>query len=165
MSPMSDTVQKMNDSGQEQFEQLYRRLWGALMKPDDPDLSQHERQLLHHIPDDGAISLGELAGHLALPKSSASVVVKSLARRGFLRRARDESDERRLRIELTAEGRRRVEADTVLEPELLAAALERLPERRRRDLLRGLEALAHAADEVTGGISGSHQVASPTSHQ
>ena len=145
---MPDIVHSVNDSSQEQFEHLYRRLWGALMKPDDPDLSQHERQLLHHIPDDGAMSLGQLAAHLALPKSSASVVVKSLARRGFLRRSRDESDERRLRIQLTAEGRRRVEGDTVLEPELLAAALGRLPERRRRDLLRGLEALADAADEV-----------------
>jgi DNA-binding MarR family transcriptional regulator len=158
---MLDIVQNVNDSSQETFERLYRRLWGALMKPDDPDLSQHERQLLHHIPADGAISLSELAAHLALPKSSASVVVKSLARRGFLRRARDESDERRLRIQLTGEGRRRVQQDTVLEPELLAAALGRLPERRRRELLRALEALADAADEVTdAGRSQAQRVAS-----
>jgi DNA-binding MarR family transcriptional regulator len=157
---MPDIVQAVNDSSQETFERLYRRLWGSLMKPDDPDLSQHERQLLHHIPDDGAISLSELAAHLALPKSSASVVVKSLARRGFLRRARDESDERRLRIQLTTEGRRRVAADTVLEPALLAAALEKLPERRRKDLLRSLEALAEAAEEVADGRNGAQRVAS-----
>jgi DNA-binding MarR family transcriptional regulator len=121
------------------------------MKPDDPDLSQHERQLLHHVPHDDAVSLSELAAHLALPKSSASVVVKSLARRGFLERTRDESDERRLRIRLTREGKRRVEDDTVLEPRLLAAALDRLPATRRRELLRSLEDLAQAAEEVTAG--------------
>ena len=118
------------------------------MKPDDPDLSQHERQLLHHVPADGAISLGELARHLALPKSSASVVVKSLARRGFLERARDRADERRLRIALTPEGRARVRADTVLEPRRLEAALGRLPERRRRELLRALGELARAAEDL-----------------
>jgi len=138
----------MNGSDQEQFERLYRRIWGALMKPDDPDLSQHERQLLHHVPADGAISLGELARHLALPKSSASVVVKSLARRGFLERARDRADERRLRIALTPEGRARVRADTVLEPRRLEAALGRLPERRRRELLRALGELARAAEDL-----------------
>ena len=128
------------------------------MKPDDPDLSQHERQLLHHVPADGATSLGELAAHLALPKSSASVVVKSLARRGFLQRRRDESDERRLRIQLTAEGRRRVEADTVLDPDLLAAALARLSDTRRRELLRSLQILTEAAEDVAGAPMRAHRV-------
>jgi DNA-binding MarR family transcriptional regulator len=118
------------------------------MKPDDPDLSQHERQLLHHVPARGAISLTELARHLALPKSSASVVVKSLARRGFLVRARDAEDERRLRIALTEEGRARVQADTVLEPRRLSAALARLSQRRRRELLRALEDLAREAEAL-----------------
>jgi DNA-binding MarR family transcriptional regulator len=118
----------------------------ALHSPDDPDLTQHERQFLHHVPMDGAISLGDLARHLALPKSSASVLVKSLARRGFLTRTRDEADERRLRIELTDEGRARVRADTVLAPGPLAAALRRLSENQRCQLLRSLAALAEAAE-------------------
>ena len=45
-----------------------------------------------------------LAEHLALPKSTASVVVKDLERRGFVRRARDERDERRLAIVLSDAG-------------------------------------------------------------
>jgi DNA-binding MarR family transcriptional regulator len=139
----------VDHSSQEQFEQLYRRLWQALRRPDDHDLSQHERQLLHHVPPRGAISLTDLAQHLALPKSSASVLVKSLARRGFLSRARDDADERRLRIELTARGRRRLKGDTVLEPNLLAAALQEMPAAQRRELLRSLAALADAAEELT----------------
>ena len=96
------------------------------------------------------MTLGWLAQHLALPKSSASVLVKDLERRGFVRRRRDSEDERRLAIVLTAKGRRRVEADSVLERKPLAAALEDLPERERRALLRSLDRLAAAA-EARGG--------------
>jgi DNA-binding MarR family transcriptional regulator len=151
-SDIGDIVQTVNSSSQEriseveQFERLYRRLWAMLRNPDDAELTQHERQFLHHVPIDGAVSLGELARHLALPKSSASVIVKSLARRGFLTRTRDELDERRLRIELTDEGRARVQADTVLAPAPLAAALARLSDTQRRQLLRSLAALADAAE-------------------
>jgi DNA-binding MarR family transcriptional regulator len=115
---------------------------------DDSDLSQHERQLLHHVPLEGGIALTVLAAHLALPKSTASVVVKGLERRGFLRRARDEHDERRLAIVLSEAGAARVRADTVLEPERLTRALEALPAASRAALLDSLEALAEAGDAL-----------------
>jgi DNA-binding MarR family transcriptional regulator len=82
----------MNSSSAEQFEDAYRRVWTELNRSDDPDLSQHERQLLHHIPATGGVTLGWLAGHLALPKSSTSVLIKSLERRGFVTRKRDLAD-------------------------------------------------------------------------
>jgi DNA-binding MarR family transcriptional regulator len=135
----------MNGSDAERFEIAYRAIWGALNRNDDPDLGQHERQLLHHVPATGGMALTALADHLALPKSSTSVLVKDLARRGFVRRVRDSADERRLALTLTAKGRRRVEADTVLRPDALAAALAALPQRRRQDLLAGMEALADRA--------------------
>jgi len=138
----------MKGSGSEQFEQLYRRIWGALNRPDDPDLSQHERQLLHHVPADGAVSLTWLAEHLGLPKSTASMVVKSLGQRGFVERARDPDDERRLAIALTGDGRARVAADTVLEPRALKAALATLSPGVREALLDGLAQLADAAEAV-----------------
>jgi len=94
------------------------------------------------------VTLGWLAQHLLLPKSSASVLVKDLERRGFVRRRRDAKDERRLAIALTAKGKRRVQADTVLEPRRLQAALTKLPERERRSLLRSLERLAQAAEDA-----------------
>jgi DNA-binding MarR family transcriptional regulator len=136
-------------SAAEQFETLYRRIWAALNRPDDPDLSQHERQLLHHVPADGAVSLGWLAEHLGLPKSTASVVVKSLGQRGFVERARDTDDERRLAIALTEAGRARVAADTVLEPRALRAALAKLSPAVRAALLDGLSQLAEAAERTS----------------
>src|SRR3982074_3893074 len=93
-----------NKSTAEQFDGLYGRVWRAFIKADSDDLSQHERQLLHHVPAVGGIPLGDVANHLGIPKSSASEQVKSLERRGFLSRRRDLHDERRLSIVLTAKG-------------------------------------------------------------
>ena len=140
-----------NSSSAEQFESAYRRLWRALHRGDDADLSQHERSLLHHVPAAGdldreGITLNELAAHLGLPKSSASVLVKDLERRGFLLRRRDPDDERRLAIVLTALGRQRVAEDSVLEPRLLTSALAALNQRDRAALVRTMQRLAEAAE-------------------
>jgi DNA-binding MarR family transcriptional regulator len=120
----------------------------AFMRGDEPGLSQHERRLLHHVPEDGGTPLSALAHHLALPKSTASVLVKDLERRGFLTRARDPRDERRLAIVLSAEGAARVRADTVLDLERLEHALAALPDQVRRELLRGVEQLADAGERL-----------------
>jgi MarR family transcriptional regulator, organic hydroperoxide resistance regulator len=93
------------------------------------------------VPPEGGVALTWLASHLALPKSTASVLIKDLERRGFVRRTRDRADERRLAIVLTDKGRRRVESDTVLDPAAVAAALDRLEASTRAALLDGLERL------------------------
>jgi DNA-binding MarR family transcriptional regulator len=135
----------VNSSANERFQDAFRQVWLHLRRGDDPDLSEHERQLLHHIPPTApGVTLGEVADHLALPRSSASVLVKDLARRGFVRRARDRSDERRLALLLTAEGARRVAADSVLDPERLDAALAALSARERDALVDALERVAAA---------------------
>ena len=135
-----------NQSYAEQFDQLYGRLWRALFKTDAEDLSQHERQLLHHVGEEKGITLGLVARHLGIPKSSASERVKSLERRGFLTRRRDPDDERRLSIVLTDVGVARVRRDSVLDLVLLAAALKKISAKDRKALLAGLERLAAAAD-------------------
>ena len=107
----------------------------ALHRGDEPDLSQHERQLLHHVPLEGGVQLNHVAWHLALPKSTASALVKDLERRGFLTRRRDRGDERRLAITLTAKGHERVQADSVLDLHRLGAALGKLSQDERRTLI------------------------------
>lgn len=135
-----------NQSQAEQFDSLYQRLWRALFKADAQDLSQHERQLLHHVAGEKGIPLGAVARHLGIPKSSASEQVKSLERRGFLTRRRDPEDERRLSIVLTALGVARIRQDSVLDLVRLAAALKRMSAEDKKALLAGLERLATAAD-------------------
>jgi MarR family transcriptional regulator for hemolysin len=135
----------VNSSANERFQDAFARVWLHLRRGDEPDLSEHERQLLHHIPARApGVTLGEVADHLALPRSSASVLVKDLARRGFVRRARDRRDERRLALLLTAEGARRVAADSVLDPARLDAALGALPAAERGALVDALERVAEA---------------------
>src|SRR5215472_8248583 len=138
----------MKGSGAERFEELYRRIWGALNRPDSAGLSHHERQVLHHL---GAypVALTWLAAHLGLPKSTTSVLVKGLAARGFVERARDPGDERRLAITLTPEGCRQVERDTVLQPDALRRAMDALDHGTRAALLSGLEELAAAAESAS----------------
>jgi DNA-binding MarR family transcriptional regulator len=140
-----------NQSQAEQFDNLYGRLWRAFFKADDDDLTQHERQLLHHIGAENGISLGGVAGHLGIPKSSASERVKSLERRGFLTRRRDPADERRLSIVLTDSGVARVTRDSVLDLAPLATALKKISAEDRRALLVGLERLAAAAPRFNPG--------------
>jgi len=135
-----------NQSQAEQFDKLYGRLWRALLKADTEDLTQHELQLLHHIPTAKGVPLGAVARHLGIPKSSASEQVKSLERRGFLTRHRDPEDERQLSIVLTDAGVARVRRDSVLDLVRLAAALKKVPAEDRRALLTGLERLAAAAE-------------------
>jgi DNA-binding MarR family transcriptional regulator len=152
-----------NQSNAEQFDQLYGQLWRKFFKADAVDLSQHERQLLDHIPAENGIPLGDVARHLGIPKSSASEQVKSLERRGFLIRRRDPDDERRLSIVLTAEGRARVRGNSVLDLDRLAAALRKLSAGDRRVLLAGLGRLAavtpkHAAEAVPHQRASKHQV-------
>jgi DNA-binding MarR family transcriptional regulator len=135
-----------NQSVAEQFDRLYGQLWRAFFKADAEDLSQHERQLLHHVAAEKGVALGVVARHLGIPKSSASEQVKSLARRGFLTRRRDADDERRLSIVLTAAGAARLRRDSVLDLARLGAALRKISAEDRRALMVGLERLAAAAD-------------------
>jgi DNA-binding MarR family transcriptional regulator len=66
----------------------------------------------------GAMPLNGLAAELYLDKSTASRVVDSLERKGYVRRTPDPSDGRALRLEVTGKGRdlhARIENDLVEE--------------------------------------------------
>jgi DNA-binding MarR family transcriptional regulator len=142
-----------NQSYAEQFDQLYGRVWRAFFKGDTEDLTQHERQLLHHVPSEGGIPLGDVARHLGIPKSSASERVKSLERRGFLTRRRDSKDERRLAIVLTKAGAARMRSDSILDLGRLRPALKQLTPAQRTALFNGLDRLA-----PDGPKPGSHRL-------
>jgi MarR family transcriptional regulator, organic hydroperoxide resistance regulator len=152
-----------NQSHAEQFDHLYGQLWRAFFKADAGDLSQHERQLLNHIPAENGIPLGDVARHLGIPKSSASEQVKSLERRGFLTRRRDPDDERRLSIVLTPKGVADVREASVLDLVRLAAALEKVTAGDRQALFAGLKRLAAAAKN-SGPVYSAVQATRHTRH-
>ncbi|HEY1336687.1 MAG TPA: MarR family transcriptional regulator [Bryobacteraceae bacterium] len=111
-------------------------------------LSAHQASVLDHLDEVEPTSLLELARHMGVTASTMSLTVDRLERRGYIRRERNKEDGRRVDLRLTPAGVRIQRQQKVLEPELIAAMLARLDERKRRQALRGLELLAEAAREM-----------------
>lgn len=79
------------------------------------------------------------ADYQVTTKSSASEIISELVRRGLVTRTPWPEDRRRVRIDLTEEGRKRLAGDPVLEA---AEAVHELPDSLRERLLPPLENLA-----------------------
>jgi len=114
-------------------------------------LSRHQASVLDHLDDVEATSLLDLARHVGVTASTMSLTVDRLERGGYLQRERSTEDRRRVHLRLTPAGARIKDQQKVLGPELVAAMLQRLDDRKRRQALRGLELLAAAAKEVIAG--------------
>jgi len=108
-------------------------------------LSSHQVSILDHLSTSEPTSLSELAAHMGVTASTMSLGTDRLVAGGYVRRARDRADKRRLRLLLTAKGQRVREAHSVLDPVRVGAVLKRLSEPDRARALRGLELLARAA--------------------
>jgi DNA-binding MarR family transcriptional regulator len=70
-----------------------------------PQLSSSEARALIELVTARGIAQGELAGLLGLEKSTVSRLAAGLERKGWIRRGRDEGNQRYVRLYLTAEGR------------------------------------------------------------
>lgn len=111
-------------------------------------LSAHQASILDHLDDVQPTSLFDLARHMGVTASTMSITVDRLVRGDYVVRERAEDDRRRLDLRLTPAGVGIKRQKKVLEPELVAAVLARLSDRRRAQALRGLELLAGAAKEM-----------------
>jgi DNA-binding MarR family transcriptional regulator len=111
-------------------------------------LSAHQASILDHLDDVEGTSLLDLAKHMGVTASTMSLTIDRLERGGYCTRERSKEDKRRVDLRLTPAGVRIKRQQKVLEPELVAAVLERLDETRRRQALRGLELLAEASVEM-----------------
>jgi DNA-binding MarR family transcriptional regulator len=82
---------------------------------------------------------------MGVTPSTMSLSIDRLEGMGYVRRAKDPVDARRVRITLTDRGFRLREAQSVLEPERVRAMLSQLDEPDRARALEGLTLLAEAA--------------------
>ena len=107
------------------------------------DISVTQCYALQSLSRADAMSQGALANELMLDKSTASRVVETLERKGYVRRTPDPKDARAVQIGITAKGRalcHRIEEDLIEEERSIIANLA--PEVRRgaisvvRDLAR-----------------------------
>jgi DNA-binding MarR family transcriptional regulator len=111
-------------------------------------MSAHQASILDHLDDVEPTSLLELARHMGVTPSTMSLTVDRLERSGYVKRERSTEDRRRVDLRLTPAGVRIKRQQKVLEPELVAAMLQRLGDRQRERALQGLELLARAAGEL-----------------
>jgi len=111
-------------------------------------ISAHQASVLDHLDDVQPTSLFDLARHMGVTASTMSITIDRLVRGGYVLRERSRQDGRRLDLRLTPAGLRIKKQQKVLEPELVAAVLARLDDRKRKQALRGLELLAEASKEM-----------------
>jgi MarR family transcriptional regulator, organic hydroperoxide resistance regulator len=111
-------------------------------------LSAHQASVLDHLDEVEGTSLLGLARHMGVTASTMSLMADRLERGGYLRRERSPEDGRRVDLRLTPAGVRVKQQQKVLEPELVAAMLRRLPSEKRSRALEGLELLGEAAADL-----------------
>jgi DNA-binding MarR family transcriptional regulator len=115
-------------------------------------LSAHQASVLDHLDDVESTSLLDLARHMGVTASTMSLTVDRLERGGYVTRERSTFDRRRVDLRLTPAGAGIKRQQKVLEPDLVAAVLDRLNDEDRTRALRGLELFAEAASRmVTSG--------------
>ena len=111
-------------------------------------LSAHQASVLDHLDDVESTSLLDLARHMGVTPSTMSLTVDRVERGGYVTRERSTEDRRRVYLRLTPAGAAIKRQQKVLEPDLVAAVLDRLNEQDRGPALRGLELLAEAASRM-----------------
>jgi DNA-binding MarR family transcriptional regulator len=129
----------------------------------DPDsqrlLSRHQASILDHLDEIDPTTVNELARHMGVTPATMSLAIDRVERKGYVARARDSTDRRRVHVRLTSAGVRIRDATSVLDPSRVEALLARLTESERDAAVHGLALLATAAHRPH--VSSSHQLAEP----
>lgn len=138
----------MTDDLAERFADLFRATYLTFHRRDGPrsQLAAPSRAVLEHLAMAGPLTIGEAALHLNRAQSVVSEIVSHLVRHGLLERESDPADRRRTLVWLTPAGHETLRRDRdVLDSDLLAAAMTRLPPAQAEDLIVGLQALINQA--------------------
>ncbi len=113
------------------------------------EISPHQGKVLGHLQLSTGTTVLDLARHMGVAPSTMSLTLDRLERGGFVRRQKDDEDRRRTMIFLTPLGERTKSRNKVLQPELIAAMLGKLPVARRKEVVRGMRFLMAAAAIVS----------------
>jgi|SRR6185369_11700333 len=118
------------------------------------DVSVSQCYALEALVRQGGMTLNDLAAHLYLDKSTASRVIDSLERKGYVARTPHPSDGRSLLLEPTPPGRelhQRIEMDIVAEEKALLADFDPEIRQAMANLIARLARAAAARVETGGG--------------
>lgn len=97
---------------------------------------------LDRTPD--GIRMGELSRRTIVTGSNVTVVVDDLEKRGLVKRAAAPEDRRVIVIQLTAKGQASFKRWAPEHAEWIAAIFDEFPDKRKRDLIAGLDELKDA---------------------
>ena len=115
----------------------------------DHDLRLPQFAVLVALSDFGPLAPHEIATRLQADRSHISAYVEALVNRGWVARVQDDTDRRRVSVELTAEGRQGVDelsASAATSEQVLLGSLTR----KECDTLRSLLVKVILANESTG---------------
>jgi DNA-binding MarR family transcriptional regulator len=112
-------------------------------------LSRHQASILDHLDELDPTTVNDLARHMGVTPATMSLAIDRLERQGFVARARDAADKRRVHVRLTSAGVRVRDSASVLDPPRVEALVATLSEQEREIALRGLTLLAEAATRAT----------------
>jgi DNA-binding MarR family transcriptional regulator len=114
--------------------------------PDEgPALTSTQRLALFELLEDGPMRLNDLARRMGTSAPTASRAVDALAESGLVERLTDPLDRRALHIELTPEGRARVDLRKARVADAFRPAADGMPAADRKQLAA---LLAQLADEL-----------------
>lgn len=137
--------------------QAFRRAYRSLRRLRGRDthllggeISHAQFELLVELRERGPLPAGELAHVAGLSAATASQMLDHLAADGHVKRVRSETDRRIVLIELTALGRRRVEATKALWRERWETALEGVDEEELRIASGVLQRIGAVFEEPAG---------------
>jgi DNA-binding MarR family transcriptional regulator len=105
------------------------------------DLPRNGLYLIGGLAMDGAVPLAELIRQLRVSKQAAGQLVDTLVLRGYLQRATDARDRRRLTVTLTERGRAAAGAQKAARSEIDARLLARVGPRALRQTRQTLAVL------------------------
>ena len=106
--------------------------------------------VLRAVGAEPGITVNEVARRRYMPKSLVSIIVADLAEDGLVRKGHDPSDQRLVRLRLSAAGTRELERWRATYRSIAAGAVGSLSQSEARDLLSGLRALHGALTEEEG---------------
>ena len=116
----------------------------------DPDsqrlLSRHQASILDHLDEIDPTTVNDLSRHMGVTPATMSLAIDRLEDKGYVQRARDPGDRRRVLLRVTPAGVRVREAKSVLDPVRVEAVLAQLSPADRESALRGLALLARASE-------------------
>lgn len=112
-------------------------------------ISSQDASILVHLDREFGLSPRTLAGHLGVAPSTLSSAISRLAKLGYLSSKPNEKDRRRRELRLTPRGAEAIASTSVLDAERVQILLSKLKPGVRKQALRGLALLAHAARQIS----------------